>query len=194
MHPNADELTRLLRCWADGEAQVEERLAEMIYPLLRRLAARQLRGEQTGRTLATTDLVHEAYLDIFRGAPVDWRDRRHFIALAAQVVRRLVVDAARRRQSQKRGGDGVRLSLDGLEVAEPQRGEQLLALDEALGALAEVDADAARITELRFFSGMSAQEIAEVCDVSTATVTRRWRFARAFLRQRVHGLSMSPAP
>lgn len=186
MNENVEELTGMLRSWAAGEPGTEERLAEMIYPLLRRLAARQLQGERPGRTLATTDLVHEAYLDIFRGAAqVDWQDRRHFFALAAQVVRRLVVDAARQRQSQKRGGDRVILDLEGFDLAQPERDEHLLALDSALGELAEIDAEAARITELRFFSGMTAEEIAETGSLSTATVTRRWRFARAFLRRRL---------
>lgn len=197
MHGNAADLTRLLRSWASGEVEVEERLAEMIYPLLRRLAARQLQGERPGRTLATTELVHEAYLDIFRGAtPVDWQDRRHFFALAARVVRRLVVDAARQRKAQKRGGHFVLLELDGFDVAEPQRDEHLLALDAALKDLSEIDAEAGWITELRFFSGMTADEIAEIGDLSTSTITRRWRFARAFLRRRLEadGLDWLSSP
>ncbi len=181
----AGELTRLLRQWADGDGGVEERLAEAIYPLLHRLAARQLQCEGN-QALATTELAHEAYLDLFRGrAGIDWRDRQHFFALAARVIRRIVVDFARARRSQKRGGFAVRRDLDGSEPAAVQRTEDMLALDQALDALAEFEPEAARVTELRFYGGMNAEEIAEVCNISTATVGRRWRFARAWLGQKL---------
>lgn len=186
MTESSQELTLLLHEWSEGGTGVEDRLVDVVYPLLRRLAARQLAKEGPKRVLATTELAHEAYLDLFRGkASIDWQDRRHFYSLAAQVIRRVVVDFARERQSLKRGGEAIWVAPEGVEPFIAPRDEDLLALDEALVELAEIDPEAARITELRFFGGMNAEEIAETCEISTATVGRRWRFARAWLRQRL---------
>ena len=192
MAADSPELTLLLRRWAEGEAEVEDQLAERIYPFLHRLAARQLRGEGAHPTFATTELAHEAYLDLFRGkAGIDWQDRRHFLALAARVVRRVVVDHARHKRSLKRGGDAVRVDLAALPASDSDGGPNWLAIDGALRELGEIDAEACRVVELRFFAGMNAREISETCSLSTATISRRWRFARAWLRQRLEGLDIA---
>jgi RNA polymerase sigma factor (TIGR02999 family) len=184
--PETGELTSLLRRFSGGEAAVEERLAAIVYPVLRRLAARRLSSEPAENQLSPTELTHEAYLSLFRGrAPVDWRDRRHFLALAARVIRNLVVDLARERLAAKRGGGDPTLSLSLAERGEDPRDAALVALDDALRRLAEIDPEAAQVLELRYFVGLSTPEIAEACSLSIATVGRRGRFARAWLERRL---------
>ncbi len=185
--PSPGPLTLLLHRWKDGDASVEPLLLEGLYPLLHQLASRQLRREVKPQ-LRTTELAHEAYLDLFHGSPVHWQDERHFAALATQVVRRVVVDLARERQSLKRGGAEVVFSLGDLRD-EPAGSSfvdvAVLSLHQALEELAVIDGEAARLVELRFFGGLEMEEIAEQCNCSVATLGRRWRFARAWLKRRL---------
>ena len=183
-----DEVTLLLAAWQDGDPEALGRLIPLVYSELRRLAARSLDGERKDHTLQPTALVHEAYLRLAGGAVPRWQDRAHFFAVAAQVMRRLLVDHARARRTDKRGGGARRLPLEAaLEIGAPGAGdpELLLALDVALDELAVHDARKARIIELRFFGGMTQEETAEVVGIATSTVILEARLARAWLYRRM---------
>ncbi len=179
-------VTDLLFRWREGDEGAVEGLMSAVYPELRRLAARYLRGERRDHTLQPTALVHEAYLRL-AGSDVDWQDRVHFLAVAARTMRRVLVDHAKSKQALKRGGDRLRVSWaeDRLELPEPAagaaRGLDILALDESLRRLAELDPRKGRIVELHFFGGMTYEETAEAVGVSPATVNRELRFAKAWL-------------
>jgi RNA polymerase sigma factor (TIGR02999 family) len=177
--PHLSETTRLLREWADGDAGALERLTPHIYRELRRVAGRFIQAENPGRTLQATALVHEVYLRLIEVDHADWQHRAHFYAVAAQMMRRILLDAARRRGSAKRGA--VRVDLDEIPDLSAERGDQLVALDEALCRLAEVDPRKAKVIELRFFGGLTVEETASVLSVSPDTVMRDWRLARAWL-------------
>ncbi|MDM7914057.1 MAG: sigma-70 family RNA polymerase sigma factor [Candidatus Eisenbacteria bacterium] len=182
------ELTRLLQDAASGDRGAYDRLLPLVYEELRRAARRQLARERAGHTLQTTALVHEAYLRLAAGAPPDWKDRSHFLGIAARVMRRVLVDHGRRRAAVKRGGDPIRTELG--EVAEEGPAipiEELLALEEAIEQLRAVEERLARVVELRFFLGMSEEEIAHVLGVSARTVERDWSKARALLHSRIYG-------
>lgn len=184
----ADDVTLLLAAWRDGDPEALSRLMPLVYGELRRLAARSLGGERQDHTLQPTALVHEAFLRLAGGAVPDWQDRVHFFAVAAQVMRRLLVDHARARRTGKRGGGLRRLPLEAaLEIGSPAAGdpELLLALDEALGELAAHDPRKARIIELRFFGGLTLEETALVAGVATSTVILEARLARAWLYRRI---------
>jgi RNA polymerase sigma factor (TIGR02999 family) len=184
----SDEVTLLLAAWHDGDPEALSRLMPLVYSELRRLAARSLDGERRDHTLQPTALVHEAYLRLAGGAVPRWHDRVHFFAVAAQVMRRLLVDHARARRTDKRGGGARRLPLEAaLEIGAPGAGdpELLLALDVALDELAEHDARKARIIELRFFGGLTQEETALVVGVATSTVILEARLARAWLYRRM---------
>lgn len=174
------ELTRLLQGWNAGDAAAREHLLAMVYGQLRRLAARQLRREHGVRTISPTALVHEAYLRLAGQAALEWRDRAHFFGIVGVTMRRVLVDAARRRGSAKRGGEWRRITL-GQVAALASHGVDLLDLDRALAALAELDPRQARIVELRFFADLGVEETAEVLGLSPATVKRDWSVARAWL-------------
>lgn len=180
------EVTQRLRAYAAGDRKVEDRLIEDVYPVLRQ-AARRLLAREPGAVLVPTELANEAYLRIFRGAEIAWRDSTHFRAIAALTVRRILAGMGRERQRQKRGGGALTVSLqdfDGVSQASPSTDAcDVLAIEQALVTLAEVDASAARIVELRFFGGLNMDEVALCCDLSSATAGRRWRFARAWLRR-----------
>lgn len=177
------DTTQLLRAWAKGDRKALGQLTPRVYRELRRVASRLLQREHSGHTLQSADLVHEAYLRLVCGADVDWQDRAHFFAVAAGLMRRILLDRARRRAAGKRGGDRRRFELsETLDVAQSQARE-LIALDDALGTLAEVDPRKARIVELRFFGGLSVKETAEVVQVSGDTVMRDWQLARAWLKK-----------
>ena len=182
------ELTQRLRAYARGDRSVEERLVEDVYPVLRR-HARRLLARDPGAALVPTELANEAYLRIFRGQTIDWRDSMHFRAIAALTLRRILAGMARDRQRQKRGGGALTLSLDHLELTPVTKSagdeEDLLAVEAALQGLAEVDPSAARVVELRFFGGLNMDEVALCSGLSVATAGRRWRFARAWLRRRL---------
>ena len=176
-------MTALLHAAAGGDRAVLDALFRHVYDELRGLAAR-VRGAAAGETLRTTALVHEAYLKLVRSADIDWRDRAHFFGVAAHAMRQVVVDAARQRARQKRGGAGSwTVTFDESKHAAPVREGELLALDEALERLAALDERQAQVVEQRFFAGLSALETAEVLGVSEATVHRDWRVARAWLRR-----------
>ena len=181
------EITRLLRAWGGGDAAALEDLAPIVYVELRRMAQRHMRREKPGNTLQPTALVNEAYLRLVDIAEAGWQDRAHFFAVASQMMRRILVDAARARCAEKRGGGAVRVNLNESIDAMPDRGGQLVALDEALDALAKLDRRKARVIEMRFFGGLSVQETAEVLKVSQETVMRDWKLARAWLMRELSG-------
>ena len=175
------EITGLLQRWRLGDAEAADRLMELVYDDLHRIAAREMRREHGGHTLQTTAVLHEAYLKIFRSEPVEWNDRAHFYAVAAQQLRRVLLDHARRANSEKRGGGIVKLSLLESDAAEVSLDERLLSLDEALARLENLDARAAKVVELRFFGGVTEADAAEVLGISIATLKRDWDFAKTWL-------------
>jgi RNA polymerase sigma factor (TIGR02999 family) len=177
------EVTQLLRDWSDGNSAAREELLQLVYRPLRELAGHHLRRERDGHTLQPTALVHELYLKLVKQRRVDWSDRGHFFAVAAQMMRRILVDHARRRKSDKRGGEMVSLALDdALDVAAAESID-VVALDVALEHLTAIFPQQARIVELRFYGGLTIDETAEVLGVSAATISREWTMARAWLRR-----------
>jgi RNA polymerase sigma factor (TIGR02999 family) len=183
MSTNSSEISLLLDRYRDGQAEAFERLMELVYDDLRRLAAWQLQTERSGHTLQPTALVHEAYLKLASQNPVEWQNKAHFFALAAQVMRHILVDHARARQRDKRGGGQISVALDeALELSRPSE-PGLVKLDEALSMLARQDARKSRIVELRYFGGLSIEETADVLGISPTTVRREWTLAKAWLRR-----------
>lgn len=177
------EITQLLVAWSGGDESALTVLAPLVYAELHRLAHRHMRGERAGHTLQTTALVNEAYVRLIDWKNVRWQNRAHFFAVSAQLMRRILVDFARARNYEKRGG-GVRLGeLDEAALVADDRSTNLVALDEALKALAELDERQSRVVELRFFGGLTNDEVAEVLKVSEATVRRDWSLARAWLHR-----------
>ena len=184
---SSQELTLLLIAWSEGDEAALEKLIPLVYQELRRLAKRYLRQERPGHSLQTTALVHEAYLRLIDSSRVRWQNRAHFFAISAQLMRRILVDFARSRRYLKRGGVAQHVSLgEALDVAEA-RGAALIALDDALLALARIDERKSRVVELRYFGGLSVEETAEALKVSTETVKRDWRLARTWLRRELAG-------
>jgi RNA polymerase sigma factor (TIGR02999 family) len=183
MEPLSHQVTQLLRAWSEGESRALDRLTPLVYEELHRLARRHMAHERPGHTLQTTALVNEAYLELVDSVHADWQSRAHFFAVCAQVMRRILVDWARSRNVYKRGG-GVRLvGLEDTLVGAKEPDAGIVALDDALGALAELDDRKARVVELRFFGGLSIEETAAVLKVSEETVQRDWRFAKSWLRR-----------
>lgn len=176
-----DEVTRILHDWSGGDANAPARLMPFVYDELRRLARSFLARERGAHTLQPTALVHEAYLRLVDQRSVKWQNRAHFYGLAASMMRRVLIDHARAHATEKRGGAALHLSLDDVQVPLEQRAAGLLALDEALERLAQMDERKCRIVEMRFFGGMSDEEIAEVLGVTTRTVLRDWKKARLWL-------------
>ncbi len=177
-----NELTEFLIDWGRGDKEALERLMPVVYQELHRLAQFHLRRERNNHTLQTTALVHEAYIRLIDQTQVEWKNRAHFFAIAAQMMRRIMVDYARARAFEKRGGDVVRVSLQEAEfVADAKHSPDILALDEALKELEKLDKRKASVVELRFFSGLSVEETAEVLEISVGTVVRDWNFAKAWL-------------
>jgi RNA polymerase sigma factor (TIGR02999 family) len=176
-----DGVTALLQAWSGGDRDALEKLMPLVYDALRQLAAGHLRSERRDHTLQPTALVHEAYLRLVRQERVSWQNRAHFFAIAARIMRRVLVDHARRRQAGKRDGATLRLSTVGFEPL-AGRDVELMALDGALDRLERLDPDQAKIVELRFFGGLTVEETALVAGISAATVKREWQTARAFLR------------
>jgi RNA polymerase sigma factor (TIGR02999 family) len=174
-------VTQLLVDWSSGNQAAHDELMPLVYDDLRRLARRYMRGEGSGHTLQTTGLVNEAYLRLVDQKNVRWQSRAHFFGIAAQMMRRILVDHARKRQRIKRGGGAFRVSLDKAEAVALEKPTDLLALDEALTRLSELDVRKSRIVELRFFGGLSIEETAEVLQVSPGTVMRDWTLAKAWL-------------
>ena len=175
------EVTGLLKAWNGGDQAALERLADQVYNELRRIARRYMRNERAGNTLQTTALVNEVYLRLVDVKNVDWQQRAQFFAIAAQMMRRILVDAARARGSHKRGGGAVRVSVDEALVASPERDSSLVALDEALERFAKLAPRQAKVVELRYFGGLNEEEIAEALKTSPRTVRRDWDFAKSWL-------------
>jgi RNA polymerase sigma factor (TIGR02999 family) len=176
----SQNITQLLLDWSRGDQEALAALMPLVYDELRRLARSYMRRERPGHTLATTGLIHEAYLRLI-DQQVDWKGRAHFYGIAAQTMRRILVDHARSSHRAKRGGGAVKVSLDGPALLTEAPSMDLVALDEALRRLEGVDPQRGRIVELRFFGGLSNEEASEVLEISTATVQRQWAGARAWL-------------
>ncbi len=175
------ETTQLLRAWAGGDRDALDRLTPRVYGELRRIAGHFMQNERAGRSMQTTALVHEAYLKLIDVTNVDWQHRAHFFAVSAQIMRRILLDRARRRVAAKRGGALARVQLE--EIPDPvhMRARELIALDDALSALSQFDRRKASVVELRFFGGLSVEDTAEVLKVSPETVLRDWKLSRAWL-------------
>jgi RNA polymerase sigma factor (TIGR02999 family) len=184
--PSAD-VTRLLRAWGRGDEAALDQLTPVIYAELRRRAHSYMKNERPGHTLQTTALANEAWMRLVNVAAVDWKDRAHFFAIAANVMRRILVDGARARGRGKRGGSAQRVDLDQIPDISSRRDPELIAIDEALEALAQLDPRKAKVIELRFFGGLSVEETAEVLKVHEQTVLRDWRLARVWLMREMSG-------
>ena len=175
------EVTNLLKAWGNGDQEALERLSERVYGELHEMARRFMKNERQGNSLQATALVHEVYLRLVDVGNVEWRQRAQFFAMAAQMMRRILVDAARARGSRKRGGQVIRMNFEetAVLVAEPDR--SMIALDEALAAFSEIAERQAKVVELRYFGGLTEEEIAHALDISPRTVRRDWEFARVWL-------------
>jgi len=187
MTPRSHEVTQLLLAWSGGDEQALDRLVPLVYDELRRLAQSYMRRERADHTLQTTALIHEAYLRLIDANRVQWRNRAHFFGVASRLMRQILVTIARERGAQKRGGGAEQVSLDEGMMIDEGRDEDLVALDEALGELAQIDARKAQVVEMRFFGGLTEDEIAATLNVSTETVRRDWRLARSWLRRELSG-------
>jgi RNA polymerase sigma factor (TIGR02999 family) len=183
------EITRLLVAWGEGDQSALTELTPLVYEELHRLAHHYMSGERDGHTLQTTALVNEAYVRLIDWKNVRWQNRAHFFAVSAQLMRRILVDFARSRDSNKRGAGALAVALDEAEFVADDIGTDMVAIDDALNALAKLDARQSRVVELRFFGGLSIEETAEVLQVSAATVRRDWSLARAWLRRELTGPS-----
>ena len=183
------DVTQLLVQWRQGNDQALDRLVALVYGELRRMAGRYLNDERPGQTLQTHDLIHEAFLRLVDQRHVDWRNRAHFFAIASRMMRRILTDRARRRLAGKNGGGGRVIAIDEIAVASPVADADVLAVDEALLELKELDEDLADIVTMRFFGGLQQEEIAAALDVSVPTVNRRFRLAKAWLYRRLGAAS-----
>ena len=179
------DVTQLLIAWSNGDQVARERLMSVVYEELHRLARRYMRNESPGHTLQTSALVHEAFIRLVDQRDVHWQNRSHFFAIAAQMMRRILVDYARSRNFAKRGGGAVKLSLEEGLIVSDERSEQVVAVHEALDGLAKIDPRQAQIVELKFFGGLSNEEAAAVLSVSPGTVARDWTMAKAWLRREI---------
>jgi RNA polymerase sigma-70 factor (ECF subfamily) len=187
MSTESAETTRLLRAWAGGDQGALDQLTPHVYQELRRIAGFLMRNERSGQSIQATALVHEAYLKLIDVENVDWQHRAHFFAVAAQIMRHILLDRARYRLAAKRSGNAARISLNDVPDVCSERAGELIALDDALHALAEIDLRKARVVELRFFGGLTVVETAAVLKVSPDTVMRDWSMARAWLLSELGG-------
>src|SRR5262252_7488730 len=183
--PPPNEITERLIAWGAGDRAAFDQLLPIVYQELRRMAGNYLRQENPGHTLQPTALVHEAWLRLIDQTRVDWRNRAQFFGVAAQMMRRILVDHAKAKHREKRGGDAVKLSLDDAINLSQERAADLLALDEALGELTRVDERKSRVVELRYFGGFGVEETAQILGVSPETVMRDWKMAKAWLYQSI---------
>ena len=193
--PTAD-ITQLLRDWQGGNRDALDRLVPLVYDELHMIAARYLSGERPGGTLQTTALVNEAYLKLVDQHRVDWQNRAHFFAIAARIMRRILIDDARRRLREKHGGDVVRVAIDDVPIAAPAApvdALDLLELERALVEFEQIDPDQARIVELRFFGGLTVEETAAVVGSSPATVKREWATAKGWLHRALTRADRKPS-
>ena len=180
-------VTALLLQWGNGDVAALETLIPLVHQELHQIARRCMAGERVGNSLQATALVNEAYVRLVDGKAVAWKDRAHFLAVSARVMRRILVDHARAKHAKKRGGEGVRVTFDEALVVTDEPRQNVLALDDALEALAKFDERKSRVVELRFFGGLSVEETASVLNVSADTVMRDWRLARAWLQGEMRG-------
>jgi RNA polymerase sigma factor (TIGR02999 family) len=180
------EVTALLKAWSTGDRAASDRLASVVYQELRRMARRYMKNERPGNTLQTTALVNEVYLRLVDVKNVDWQHRAQFFAISAQMMRRVLVDAARARGSRKRGGGAIKVNIEETAVLSPEPDASIMALDEALEAFSRVAPRQAKVVELRYFGGLSEEEIVEVLKVSPRTVRRDWDFAKAWLMRELN--------
>lgn len=186
------EVTVLLRAWGQGDTSALDRLTPLVYAELHRMARRHMRNERAGNTLQTTALVNEAYLRLVDVKTTAWQDRTHFFALSAQMMRRILVDSARARASAKRGGGkrvdhSTAVDFDAIPDLGSQRGQDVIALDDALNELDKLDPRKVRVVEMRFFGGLSVEETAEVLKISPQSVLRDWKLAKAWLLREMRG-------
>lgn len=182
------QITQMLKEWGDGNEAALDRLMPLVYDELRQQASRFISRERSGHTLQTTALIHEAYIKLIDQTQVEWQNRSHFFAIASQAMRRILVDHARTRHREKRGGSAENLPLDyAARVSSPEKSLDLLALDEALSRLAAFDKRQVKVVELRYFSGLSIDETAEILGVSNATVRNDWNMAKAWLKREIAG-------
>ena len=179
----SSEVSQLLVAWGNGDQAALSRLIPLVYQELHRIAGRHMRRESPGHTLQTSGLVNEAYLKLVDQKNVHWQNRAHFFGVAAQLMRRILVDHARKHARLKRGGDMQKLSLDETAIVSNDRAAEFIALDDALTCLAEMDPVKSRIVEMKFFGGLNFEEVAEVEKVSSRTIRREWRKAKAWLHQ-----------
>ena len=180
-----ENITELLVGYGRGDKEALDKLMPIVYDELRRQAARYLRREQPGHTMQTTALIHEAYVRLVDQRNVQWQNRAHFFGIAAQMMRRILVDHARTKKRAKRGGSDVKVSLADATIPVKEQDLDVVALDEALTRLAEIDEQQSRVVELRFFSGLTVEETAEVMGISPATVKRDWSMAKAWLHRKL---------
>lgn len=185
--PSTHEVTQLLKAWGAGDEQALGKLTPLVYEQLHRVAQRYMAGQPCDHTLQTSALVNEVYLRLVKCEQVRWRDRAHFFAMSARLMRRILIDFARSRNYQKRGAGVAHMSLDEAPSVGNEPDPNLLAVDDALTALAAIDERKARLVEMRFFGGLSVEETAEVLGVSSDTVLREWRLARAWLFRELSG-------
>jgi RNA polymerase sigma factor (TIGR02999 family) len=183
---SSGEVTNLLRAWSGGDQAALDRLAERVYAELRRMARRYMKNERRANTLQSTGLVHEVYLRLVDVRKADWRERAQFYAMAAQMMRRILVDAARARASKKRGGSAAKVDIDDTAVLSPEPDQSILALDEALAVFSRLAPRQARVVELRYFGGLTEEEIAAALDISPRTIRRDWDFAKAWLSRELN--------
>ncbi|MFL6466605.1 MAG: sigma-70 family RNA polymerase sigma factor [Pyrinomonadaceae bacterium] len=181
MEANSAQITQLLIAWRNGEPKALDDLMPLVLRELKKIARNFMRGQRVGHTLQTTGLVNEAFVRLVDSNRVNWQDRSHFFAISAQLMRRVLVDIARRKNSAKRGGERVQVSLADDVKAAPQRETDVVALDEALERLAQLNPRHSRIVELKYFGGLTEDEIAETLNISVRTVRRDWNLARAWL-------------
>jgi RNA polymerase sigma factor (TIGR02999 family) len=178
-------VTQLLVAWSNGDEAARDELIPLVYEELHRLAHHYMNGERTGHTLQTSALINEAFVRLVDQRDVHWQNRSHFFGIAAQMMRRVLVDYARSRQYQKRGGDAVQVSLNEELIVSNEQTAEVVALDDALKSLATFDERKCRIVELRFFAGLSIEETAQVLGISAGTVMREWTVAKAWLRKEI---------
>lgn len=181
MNKSEPNITQMLLAWSAGDEQALDQLIPIVHDELHRIAARHMKGERRGHTLQTTALLNEAFEKLVERKNVQWKNRSHFFAIAAQIMRRILIDHARTRLRAKRGKRGEKISLEHVALVSESRAEELISLDEALIELAEIDPRKSRIVELKFFGGLTTEEIAELEEVSSRSIEREWRKAKAWL-------------
>jgi len=193
IEPRSAEITGLLKAWGSGDKAALGQLAEYVYPEFRRMARRYMKNEGQGNTLQATAIIHEVYLRLVDVTHVEWHARAQFFAMAAQMMRRILVDAARARHSQKRGGIALKVNINETAVLSPATDRSILALDEALTAFSQVAPRQAKVVELRYFGGLTEEEIAAALEISPRTVRRDWDLAKAWLLRELSSTTSKPS-